>query len=121
MEDSGAVMFDWGINAALLFGRQKAQGQHEVSGRYYGYGHYHNTATYDDVAPHARSRNTTIPNLGGFAGLSLKWTSAKLSLGYRSDFFFGAVDTGLDQRHEATRAFNGPFASINVGFSPFGL
>jgi hypothetical protein len=42
-------------------------------------------------------RSVVVPNLGAFAGLSMKYTNARLSLGYRADFFFGAVDGGIDQ------------------------
>jgi len=34
--------------------------------------------------------------VGGFAGLSYNFPNAKVSLGYRADFFFGAIDGGPD-------------------------
>ena len=62
-----------------------------------------------------RSRSVTVPNLGGFAGLSLRYTNAKVSLGYRADFFFGAMDGGIDARKAANQSFHGPFATIALG------
>ena len=56
-----------------------------------------------------------MPNVGGFAGLSFRYADAKFSLGYRADFFFGAIDGGIDTRKSENRGFNGPFASISVG------
>ena len=56
-----------------------------------------------------------MPNLGGFAGISVKYPNAKISLGYRADFFFGAVDAGIDARRTKDLGFNGPFATISIG------
>ena len=113
---NGEITLDWGANAALLFGRQKTHGQHQAAGRYYGPGHFYNTAFYGpSPVPHSRSRRVTVPDVGGSVGLSLKWNSAKLSMGYRADFFFGALDTGIDTRHETTRGYSGPYASISIG------
>jgi len=115
--DDGEVTFDWGANAALLFGRQKARAHHHTTGDYYRavlFNKYH-THYQNNPAPQTRSRNVTLPNVGGFAGLSLQWTNAKLSLGYRADYFFGALDGGIDARKSTNRSFMGPFASISVG------
>jgi hypothetical protein len=114
--ENGELTFDWGANVALLFGRQTTRGEHQATGRYRGPGHSNNTF-YGPSPPitHNRSRRVTVPNLGGFAGLSLQWNDAKLSLGYRGDFFFNALDTGIDTRHNTTRGYNGPFASISIG------
>jgi hypothetical protein len=113
--------FDWGVNAALLFGRQHASLHHQTTGHYlhkYGKpftaapqtGHYAH-GPYD----HDRSRTVTIPNAGGFAGLSLKFPNAKINLGYRADFFFGAMDGGIDTSKSENRGFFGPFAAISIG------
>ena len=69
------------------------------------------------IAPPAvtRSRNVTVPNIGGFAGLSYRYSDAKLSLGYKADFFFNAIDGGIDARKNENRAFYGPYASISIG------
>lgn len=124
----GTLAFDWGINASLLFGRQKTQTQHHETGRYHPPGvgplggnyagplttlYHHPT---DAPAYHStRSRSVTVPNIGGFAGVSFKYPSAKISVGYRADFFFGAVDGGIGTRENEDRNFYGPFATISIG------
>jgi hypothetical protein len=115
--ENGELTLDWGANAAVLFGRQTTRGQHQATGRYKGPGHYYNNTFYGPSPPisHNRSRRVAVPNVGGFAGLSLQWNDAKLSLGYRGDFFFNALDTGIDTRHDTTRGYYGPFASISIG------
>ena len=65
---------------------------------------------------HITDRTVTVPNVGGFAGMSFQFSSAKVSLGYRADFFFDAMDGGIDARKSATLGFYGPFASVSVGF-----
>ncbi len=118
--DRGEATFDWGINAAILFGRQKAQGTHQVDARHYNgkyqtvppYGAY---PLYFHATPHDRSRTVTVPNVGGFLGASFRYPNAKVSFGYRADFFFGAMDTGINARHTVDRNFYGPFATISMG------
>jgi len=112
--DRGAIAFDWGVNAAALFGRQKVRGKHETTGRYF-FGNYNATMHYAYVVPLDRSRSIVVPNVGGFAGLSVRYTDAKISIGYRADFFFNAIDNGIDTRKTDNRAFNGPYASISIG------
>jgi len=122
-KDAGELTFDWGINGAMLFGRQKAKASHATQAYHmpitqaYGgqYDGYYYSRVYNTSHQHTRSRGVAIPNLGGFAGLSVKYPNAKFSLGYRADFFFGAVDTGIDARHTKALGFNGPFASISIG------
>ena len=115
--DNGAhFTFDWGANAAILFGRQKANVLHKTSGRYVEvkYGHQQQTP-YHITGGHAGAHSVTVPNLGGFASVSLKFPNAKVSLGYRGDFFFGAMDGGIDKRESKTLGFYGPFATVSVG------
>jgi len=38
-----------------------------------------------------------------------------VSLGYRADFFFGAMDTGIDTAKRTTTGFFGPFATVSIG------
>jgi len=57
-----------------------------------------------------------VPNAGGTAGISVRYPNAKLTLGYRADFFFGAMDGGVDARKSETRGFYGPFATVSMGF-----
>ncbi len=62
-----------------------------------------------------RTRSVIVPNVGGFAGISFLYSHAKVSFGYRADFFFGALDGGIDTRKSETLGFYGPFATISVG------
>ena len=115
--ESTEFTLDWGVKAAVLFGRQKAAVSHHTSGHYLKkYHHYYPTTPYQiSPAPRNSVRSVMIPNIGGFAGVSVKWPNAKVSLGYRADFFFGAVDGGIDTRALKTLGLNGPYASISVG------
>ncbi|HEY4123586.1 MAG TPA: hypothetical protein VGM36_03170 [Rhizomicrobium sp.] len=112
----GQLVFDWGVNAALLFGRQKSKVTQQSMAEYK---HVATSPIRDPLtaAPvtHTRSRMVTIPNLGGFAGISYRFTNAKLSAGYRADFFFNATDRGLASRDAVTTGTHGPFATISVG------
>jgi len=117
--DNGmAIAFDWGANAAFLFGRQRLKAQHQTSGHYIKGLASGNPVSSYAPGPHPvdRARTVTIPNVGGFAGLSFRYADAKLDLGYRADFFFNALDTGIDTRKSGNIGFYGPFACISVGF-----
>ena len=113
-----------GINASVLFGRQKTRIRHQTTAdRYENYlfglvyhKHYVTPGTI------SRSRSVTVPNPGAMAGFSLKFPNAlkaqhRLSRG----FLPGAMDGGVATRREMTRGFFGPFASINIGVSPSGF
>lgn len=119
--DNAEFTFDWGINAAVLFGRQRATVSHktyEASQPPPSQGNpsHFTHPVYAHATPvPARSRAVTVPNIGGMAGMSLKFPNAKVSLGYRADFFFGAMDTGIDAMKKSNVGFNGPFASISIG------
>jgi hypothetical protein len=116
----GGITLDWGANAAVLFGKQKSRGQHMTAGDYFsshyippspGRVHTH----YQHTANPNRSRSVVAPNVGGFAGVSFRYSDAKISFGYRGDFFFGAMDGGIDAAKKENRDFYGPFATISVG------
>jgi len=119
--DAGSINFDWGINAAVLFGRQKASGSHSTDARHYDEKYYQTVPPYGAIplyhhsGSHNRSRSVVVPNIGGFAGVSFRYPNAKVSFGYRADFFLGAMDTGIDVRHTVDRNFYGPFATISIG------
>ncbi len=115
--DNAELMLDWSINAAVLFGRQKASTSHQTKQRHeYGYAHSPEyPVIYQTGTAHTRSRSVAVPNIGGAIGFSVKYPNAKVSLGYRADFFFGAMDTGIDARHTKDVGFSGPYASISVG------
>jgi hypothetical protein len=114
----GQLALDWGVNAALLFGRQKVNiHHHSTANLYHGYGGGYGVDQYTTRNSNDRKERhrVTVPNLGGFAALSYRFTNAKLSVGYRGDFFFGAMDRGLDTHKSVTTGFHGPFATISVG------
>jgi len=130
--DSGELTFDWGANAALLFGRQRVRGHHQTTVRsYYKHGSFGDgkdkggfiehafstisTTLHKQSAPFERMRAVMVPNIGGFAGLSFRYSDAKISLGYRADLFFGAMDGGIDTAKKENVGFYGPFATISVG------
>jgi iron complex outermembrane receptor protein len=119
------VTIDMGLNAALLFGRQKAKTHHQTTGQYargtaaggYDGGHAERSITFQGPATpdHTRIRTVIVPNVGGFAGLSFQIQNFKVSAGYRADLFFGAMDGGIDARKNENVGFYGPFASVSVG------
>jgi hypothetical protein len=114
----GEVVLDWGVNAALLFGRQKANTHHQSTARYHEGKYYNITAepTHPDPGiDRHRSRTVTVPNIGAFAGLTYQIQNFKISAGYRADFFFGAMDGGIDARKTEDEKFYGPFATISIG------
>jgi hypothetical protein len=117
--DDGEIAFDWGVNGAVLFGRQKASVHHQTTQFYKNKGANYAPApitVYRYTPPDkARSHSVTVPNIGGFAGLSFKYPNAKLSIGYRADFFFNAMDGGIDTRKTIDRNFYGPFATVSIG------
>ena len=54
-------------------------------------------------------------NVSGFIGLSAKLPHSKISIGYKGDIWFGAMDSGIDARKKSNLTFNGPYASISIG------
>lgn len=115
--EDGAITLDWGVNAAVLFGRQKANGSHQTSAITRAAGRVASAIQlYDNPArPHDRSRSVVVPNVGFLAGFSFRYPNAKVSFGYRADMFFGAMDVGIDQRDVKDRTFHGPFATLAIG------
>ncbi len=126
-DQNGQLLLDWGANAALLFGRQKTRSQRESATHYHYFSKHYSSAGHLHYKPVAktsasyasasgtRSRRVTVPNLGGFAGLTYRIQNFKASFGYRVDCFFNMIDGGTDTRHTVTRSFNGPYASISIG------
>jgi|SRR6185437_2783069 len=110
--DTASLEFGWQLNAAVLFGRQKAAGHFHTKeliydGKYQGVAYQ--TGNFD------RNRSVVVPNLGGQASLSLKFPNAKVTFGYRADFFFRAMDGGINVEHRRDLSFLGPFATISIG------
>ena len=71
--ESGEVGLDWGVNASVLFGRQRAFVHHQTTSFYHTKHAPHAIRT---VVPtpvnttHSRAHSVIVPNLGGFAGAS---------------------------------------------------
>ena len=115
-ERDGELTVDWSANAAILFGKQRAHVTHQESGHYKTALNKYYRPLYPPVPRgHDTDRAVVVPNVGGSIGLSWRVENFKASLGYRSDFFFGAVDSGIDVRKSETLSFRGPFATISVG------
>jgi len=121
---NGEITVDWGIDIAALFGRQKARVEHATQESHYYKSHGGNAAIVHQIYHHptsatayrsTRSRRVTVPELSGFIGLSAKLPHSKVSIGYKGDIWFGAVDRGIDTRKTSNLTFNGPYASISVG------
>jgi iron complex outermembrane recepter protein len=119
-EAAGEVTLDWGLNVAELFGRQTVKIQrtetHKKCPGFNGFAGI--TCTYLPVSPGnvSRSKNVTVPNLGGYVGLSARYQNAKISLGYRADEFFNAMDGGQDTAKKYDRGFYGPYLNLSIGF-----
>ena len=126
-QERGEIALDWGANAAVLFGRQKMRGHHQTTVHSY-YKHYWqkgfnsgghfltvSIAQHNQSANPNRTRSVVVPNFGGFAGFSFLYSNAKVSFGYRGDFFLGAMDGGIDAAKKENVGFYGPFASVSVG------
>ena len=116
------ISLDWGAAGSVLFGRQKARGEANETGLHYKTKQIIIGANYKGVVSSyyhshsiGRSRSEVVPNVGGNAGVSWRYSNARVSLGYRADFFFGAVDGGIDTRKTYNQSFYGPFASISIG------
>ena len=112
--DDGGISLDWGVNGAVLFGRQKMSEHHQVTENHWA--HYHVSNVYQaSPPPVSRNKRVTVPNLGAFVGVSWRYAAAKVSMGYRADYFFNVLDGGIDSAKKEDRAFYGPFVSIAVG------
>jgi iron complex outermembrane receptor protein len=110
---SSSIALDWGVNGAILFGHQRVNEEHQTTDNYKHNFQYLNITTAHGGVP--RSKQVVVPNLGGFADVSWRYPNAKVSVGYRADFFFGAMDGGIDTAHRENVGFYGPFASVSVG------
>jgi hypothetical protein len=121
----GEIALDWGANAGVLFGRQKARVRHQESARYIPWGQcalqscyrslYHHPSSGHPTFGHDTDRSVAVPNVGASFGISFRRGDAKVSFGYRADMFFGAMDTGIDVAKKSNLLFHGPYANISVG------
>jgi hypothetical protein len=116
--EDGQLGINWGLNAALLFGRQTTKQKIDAFYRQ----HYVNWASYSYVthtqnlhSQNERRKNVTVPALGGYLAASYRVSNAKISLGYRADWYFNALDGGVTASQKVNRGFFGPYASISIG------
>lgn len=119
-EREGELAIDWGVSGAILFGRQKAKLNIQTTAQYHAQPsaigtHVGKNVLYQTSTSRNRNRFAAVPNIGGFAGLSFRYTNAKVSFGYRADLFIGAMDGGIDTRKRENVAFFGPFATVSIG------
>ena len=124
--ESGQLAVDWGVNLGVLFGEQTVHLHHVVKHCYVhgsgslgkcdgggiGVGDPRIVEPPDDVN---RSQRVTVPNLGAHIGLSMQYKNAKLSFGYRSDEFFGAIDGGEYSQDCFNRGFHGVYMNVSIG------
>jgi iron complex outermembrane receptor protein len=114
----GELTFDWGLNVAVLFGRQRAKVGHQETGRYHGPKYQsgtHATVYHPTPVNVDRTKTVIVPNAGGFVGATWRIQNFKMSAGYRADLFFDAADGGINARKSENVGFYGPFATISVG------
>ncbi len=118
-EEDGELSVDWGVNAAVLFGRQKVSLKqshlHKTCPGFNGFAGITCTYMYNTSADIKRSRSVAVPNLGGYIGASARYSNAKISLGYRADFFFNAMDGGQETAKSYNRGFYGPYLNVSLG------
>jgi len=116
-DENSDLAIDWGLNASVLFGRQKANVDHQT---------YHCRAigiktnlqcayTTSLAKTYKRSRNVAVPNLGGYLGASVRYQNAKIKLGYRADWFSNVIDGGQEVHKDSDRSFYGPYLKVSVG------
>lgn len=117
---SGELSLDLGLNVAVLFGRQRAEVHHHTtseSGEFHDLVRigYRYVTSQKSVNPPVRSHSVAVPNVGALAGATFRIENAKVSFGYRADFFFGAMDGGIDSRKSYDRNFYGPYINVGLG------
>ena len=102
ISDDGFAL-DWGAELAVLFGRQKVFG----------------SVTYNDNYTYTAGshRNVTVPEVGGFMGISYTCPDApaKLTFGYKVDALFNLYDGGLFVSRDTDRITHGPFLKVAIG------
>jgi hypothetical protein len=125
-EEDGTISIDWGVNAAVLFGRQRSILHHTVRHcAHSGFGTLvpcdgggiggDNTEIVEPADDIDRSRTVTVPNIGGYLGASMRYHNGKVSLGYRADTFFDAMDGGEQTAKSYNRGFYGPYLNVSLG------
>jgi len=118
--DAGYLTVDFGVGAAVLFGKQKTDvvvRSDDTPAK------YNNVFLQVDEEPVvttmsavARSQSTTVYDLGANLGLSYEIGRMKVSGGYRIDRFYDVLDVGRGQHEDGDRTMDGPYFKIAVGF-----
>lgn len=93
-----------GVDGSVLFGRQKATDTVDIA-----YGGY--TGQFPNFR---RSRTKTVPTVGAFGQVNwaVPGNPLTVSLGYKVDDYFGAVDGGFAGSHSIDILEHGPFVSL---------
>jgi outer membrane receptor protein involved in Fe transport len=124
--NSGRVTIDWGFNLGVLFGTQKVNLHHIVkdcrvpggsscSGQYIDSRSSQDDRTTEPPDDVLRTSTVTVPNIGAHLGASVQYQNAKISLGYRADTFFNAMDGGQETAKDYNRGFYGPYLNVTLG------
>ena len=117
--EDGQLAVDWSVNAAMLFGKQRTRVHHQATSFYQPGAILYQPERYVVYQPTPvdinRTKTVTVPNVGGSIGLTWQLQNFKMSFGYKADFFFNAIDGGIDKRKNENRGFFGPYASISIG------
>ena len=122
---NGANSLDWGVNLGVLFGKRNASLHHTVNhcrvgwkeqcgGEAEGIG-YDLPSIVEPADDVNRSSMVSVPNIGGYIGASMKYRNGKVSLGYRADTFFNAIDGGEETAKSYNRGFYGPYLNVSLG------
>jgi hypothetical protein len=116
--ETGRLNLDWGLDAGLLFGKQKVDIRREAVTEYLTGSSLApmTTTTMADIPPRQASRSVQVPVAGVSLGLSYSLDRLKLSTGYRWERYFDAIDGGIAERKEYDRTIDGPYFKIAVGF-----
>lgn len=130
-ERAGHVALDWALGGGVLFGKQETEVDYDVASRYYvwpafglsqsppGRGNPQDEEL--DEASHEREDNlAVVPFADLDLGLSYKLERLRVSLGYKLEEYFGAIDGGVDERRVYDRTFHGPYLRVSVGFGDGG-
>ena len=120
--NAGELALDWGFNGAVLFGRQQVRIHNHATEHYWvnvsswhGHPQGYSTVYQNSASPPQRSRTVIVPDVGASAAITYRIHDFKVSIGYRADLFFGAMDDGIDAAKRENVNFYGPFATISIG------
>lgn len=116
--ENGQLGVDIGANAAVLFGRQTTTQSTDGAYRQRSYDWSNFVYVSHTQSVHSESvrrRNATVPNLGGFVAATYRFPNVKVSLGYRADWYFNAMDGGVATPRNENRGFFGPYLNIGIG------